>query len=126
MLTKLFGIFITTVFLFSVVEAKEAVKTKAVKKEVYHLVWEKTYGGDDGDVVEGIVALENGDSALVGTCKSFGAKRTDICVTRMNEKGEITWRLLLGGEKEDDGKAIARAADGSIIILGTVWNRYLG
>lgn len=119
MLTKLFGIFLTTVFLFSVVEAKEAVKTKAVKKEVYHLVWEKTYGGDDGDVVEGIVALENGDSALVGTCKSFGAKRTDICVTRMNDKGEITWRLLLGGEKEDDGKAIARAADGSIIILGT-------
>jgi len=64
------------------------------------------------------VALENGDSALVGTCKSFGAQRTDICVTRMTAKGEMKWRLWLGGKKKDEGRAIARAADGSILVLG--------
>jgi hypothetical protein len=29
------------------------------------------------------------------------------------------WRLLLGGAKEDEGKAITRAADGSLIVLGS-------
>ncbi len=119
MLQKLLTILLATVFLFSVAEAKKAVKKKEVKKELYHVVWEKTYGGDDGDVANGIVALENGDSALVGTCKSFGAQGTDICVARMDGKGEIVWRILLGGAKDDDGKAITRSADGSLIILGT-------
>ena len=114
MLQKSFTILFSTLFIFSVAEAKEA-----VKKDTYHAVWEKTYGGDDGDIANGIVALENGDSALVGTCKSFGAQRTDICVTRMNAKGETLWRVLLGGKKEDDAKAIIRALDGSLIVLGS-------
>ena len=29
------------------------------------------------------------------------------------------WRILLGGEKEDAGTAITRAADGSIMVLGS-------
>ena len=80
MLKKLLTILLTTVFLFSVAEAKESVEKKAVKKVVYHAVWEKTYGGDDGDIANGIVALENGEYVLVGTCKSFGAQGKDICV----------------------------------------------
>ena len=119
MLKKLLTILLTTVFLFSVAEAKESVEKKAVKKVVYHAVWDKTNGGDDGDIENGIVALETGEYALVGTCKSFGAQGTDICVVRMNGKGEIKWHILLGGEKKDVGKAITRAADGSLIILGT-------
>ena len=113
MLQKSFTFLFSTLIIFSLADAKEA-----VKKDTYHAVWEKTYGGDDGDIANGIVALENGESAIVGTCKSFGAQRTDICVTRMNAKGETLWRILLGGQKEDDGKAIIRALDGSLIVLG--------
>ncbi|MCW8822158.1 MAG: hypothetical protein OQK45_08000 [Sulfurovum sp.] len=119
MFKKLLAVLLTTLFLFSVLEAKEQAKKKVIKKEVYKAVWDKTYGGDDGDIAQGIVALENGESALIGTCRSFDAQRTDICVSRMDAKGEILWRLLLGGAKEDEGKAIIRAADGSLIILGS-------
>jgi uncharacterized delta-60 repeat protein len=114
MLQKSFTVLLSTLFIFSVAGAKEA-----VKNDTYHAVWEKTYGGDDGDIANDIVALENGNSALVGTCKSFGAQRTDICVIRLNAKGETLWRVLLGGKKEDDGKAIIRAHDGSLIVLGS-------
>lgn len=101
-------------------EEKKAEKKETAKKEpAYHAVWKKTYGGDDGDIAQGIVALENGDSAIVGTCESFGAKRTDICVSRMNKNGDMQWRLMLGGEKEDDGKAIIRTADGNLMVLGS-------
>ena len=92
---------------------------KAKTPDIYHAVWEKTYGGRYDDIAYGIVALENGESAMVGTCKSFDAQYSNICVTRMNAKGEILWRLLLGGKKQDKGKAITRAADGSLMILGT-------
>jgi len=36
----------------------------------------------------------------------------------MTAKGEMKWRLWLGGKKKDEGKAISRAADGSILVLG--------
>jgi len=96
-------------------QAEETVK----KKELYHAAWEKLYGGDDGDIAYGIVALEEGDSAIVGTCKSFNAQGTDLCLLRMSATGEMKWRFLLGGAKADDGKAITRAADGSIMVLGS-------
>ena len=95
-----------------------AKETKSLNKNAYTAQWQTIYGGKEDDIAYGIVALENGDSALVGTCKSFGAQRTDICVTRMTAKGEMKWRLWLGGKKKDEGRAIARAADGNILILG--------
>ena len=98
-------------------EKKDSEKEPA-KKEAYTKVWEKLYGGDDDDIAYDIVALDNGESVIVGTCKSFGAERTDICVTRMSAAGESKWRLMLGGIKEDEGKAIARSADGNLFILG--------
>jgi outer membrane protein assembly factor BamB len=91
---------------------------KVVKKEAYKKVWEKIYGGKDDDIAHDIVALENGESAIVGSCKSFEAERTDICVSRMGVDGQMKWTILLGGKKEDEGKAITRSADGNLFVLG--------
>lgn len=93
-------------------------KTKTTQKEPYTKVWEKIYGGKDDDIAYDIVALENGESAIVGSCKSFEAERTDICVSRMGADGQMKWTILLGGKKEDEGKAITRAADGNLFVLG--------
>jgi len=95
-----------------------AKETKALNKNAYTAQWQTIYGGKEDDIAYAIVALENGDSAIVGTCKSYDAKKTDICLTRMTAKGEMKWRLWLGGKKKDEGKALSRAADGSILILG--------
>ncbi len=102
----------------SLQSSADARPEEVVKKDAYRAVWQTIYGGKEDDIAYGIVALENGDSAIVGTCKSFGAKRTDICVTRMTPKGEMKWRLWLGGKKKEEGRAISRAADGSILVLG--------
>jgi len=112
---KIFYILLSLFFLSASTYAKNKI-TK--KKEVYSAQWQKIYGGKEDDIAYDIVALENGDSAVVGTCKSYGAQRTDICVTRMSAKGEMRWRLWLGGKKKEEGKAISRAADGSILIVG--------
>jgi uncharacterized delta-60 repeat protein len=80
--------------------------------------WQKIYGGKDDDIAKGIVMLEDGDTAIVGTCKSYNAKRADICVTRLNAKGQTVWRKLLGGKKVDKGVAISRSKDGQLLVLG--------
>ena len=92
---------------------------KTVKKEAYTKVWEKLYGGKEDDIAQDIIALENGESVIVGTCKSFGAERTDICLTRMTAEGKMKWSILLGGKKEDEGRSLSRGVDGNLFVLGT-------
>ena len=116
MIKKILKVTISGLLCVTALHAKKVEKRKP--KEVYTDVWQKIYGGKEDDIAYGIVALENGESAIVGTCKSYGAQRTDICVTRMTEDGEMRWRLWLGGKKKDEGKAIARTADGNIVVLG--------
>lgn len=96
----------------------DAQKTAKETKPVFETVWQKIYGGEEDDIANGVVMLENGDSAIVGECKSFNAKLSDICVTRINAQGETKWRRLLGGAKADRGVTISRDKDGNLLVLG--------
>ena len=97
----------------------DAAKVTKEPKPAFDTVWQKIYGGEDDDVANAVVMLEDGDTAIIGECKSYGAKRSDICVTRINSEGQTRWRKLLGGEKSDRGMAISRAKDGNLLILGS-------
>ncbi len=119
MLKQLFIVLCGILFFSSQMHAVDTKIHKAVKKSIYIDKWQTIYGGKNDDIAYGVVALEHGDSAIVGTCKSFGAQRTDICVTRMTANGKMRWRLWLGGKKKEEGRAISRAADGSILVLGS-------
>ncbi len=99
--------------------ANEETNVTKEPKPAFETVWQKIYGGEDDDIANGIVMLENGDNAIVGECKSFGAERSDICVTRITADGATRWRKLLGGKKTDRGMAISRAKDGSLLVLGS-------
>jgi uncharacterized delta-60 repeat protein len=89
-----------------------------ITKPSFHAEWQKVYGGTDDDIAKDVLMLENGETAVIGTCQSFDAKRADICVTRLNKKGQTKWRTLLGGKRTDKGISISRAADGNLLILG--------
>ena len=92
---------------------------KKTQKPMFETVWEKVYGGEDDDIAYDTVMLENGDTAIIGECKSFDAQRSDICIIRMDDKGVIKWRKLLGGKKSDRGMKITRSKDGNLLILGS-------
>ncbi len=89
------------------------------EKPPFQTVWQKIYGGKDDDIANDVLMLENGDVAIVGACKSFGAERSDVCVTRLNKDGNTIWRKMLGGKKEDIGVAISRTKDGNLIVVGS-------
>ncbi len=95
------------------------IKQPTKNKPAFQTVWQKIYGGKDDDIANGVVMLEEGDVAIVGECKSFGAERSDICITRLNRDGNTIWRKMLGGKKEDIGVAISRAKDGNLIVIGS-------
>lgn len=108
---------ITSVLLGSMLYADTPTKKKL--KPAFETLWQKTYGGSDDDIAHGVVMLENGDSAIVGECKSAGAIRDDICVSRIDSKGDTKWRKLISGKKEDRGMAISRAKDSNLLVLGS-------
>jgi len=94
-------------------------ETPKTSKPIFETVWQRTYGGEKSDIARGVVMLEGGDIAIVGECKSYGAKRNDICVTRVNSKGQTRWRKLIKEDRQDRGMAISRAKDGNLLILGS-------
>ncbi len=97
-----------------------AVEVKSIqKKPTFEKVWQEIYGGSDTDRAMAVVALEDGDVAIAGTCKSFDSVQSDICVTRVNSKGKTVWRKMLGGKNIDLASGISRAKDGSILVVGT-------
>ena len=96
--------------------AKAKVKAPGYSVDV---VWQKLYGGKDEDRGDAVVSIGNGEAIIVGTCKSYEANNGDICVMRMKKDGNMKWRILIGGNKKDRGNAVARAADGSVFVLGT-------
>ena len=116
---KIYSKLLLTSTLLSATLYADNIKSKTeIKKSAFETVWEHTYGGEDDDIANGIVMLENGDTAIVGTCKSYNAKRSDICVMRMDSKGKMKWRKMLGGKKKDRGLVISRASDGNLLVAG--------
>lgn len=116
---KTYSKIVLTSMLLSPYLVADTVTVKKNPKPAFETVWQKIYGGEDDDIAHNIIMLEDGDSAIIGECKSYGAKRSDICVIRINAKGQPKWRKLLGGEKSDRGMAISRAKDGNLLILGS-------
>lgn len=109
-----------TVLLTPLLFADAAKSKQPIQKQpAFQTVWQKIYGEKEDDIANGVVMLEEGDVAVVGECKSFNAERSDICVTRVNKKGDTLWRKMLGGKKRDRGVSISRAKDGNLLILGS-------
>ena len=118
---KKIGVIVCVIALsVSFVEAKK--KKNLVKHEplpeIYQTVWEKTFGGNEDDVAQSIVALTDGESAIAGTCRSFGAQATDICLMRMDPNGEMEWKLLLGGAKDEEARQVIKSQDGNLLVFG--------
>jgi len=109
---------LTSILLSSLLLADNVQKSNKKIKPAFTTEWQKIYGGENDDIANAVIMLEDGDTVIVGECKSFNAKRSDICVTRLNKEGQTKWRKLLGGKKKEKGVAISRAKDGNLLILG--------
>lgn len=84
------------------------------------LVWQRAWGGRDGDEVASVAIASDGTVFLAGSTASFGVAPDDAFLVKMlsstgRGKEAVTW----GGAGLDKGHDVAVAADGTIALAGT-------
>lgn len=84
-----------------------------------NIVWTKTYGGSNADMINSIRETSDGGYIAAGYTNSFGQGMSDIFVLRLNNLGEIVWSKVMGGTSYDALYSIEEAPGGDFIAAGS-------
>jgi len=69
--------------------------------------------------LEQILALPNGDYAVLGTVKPFlEGIDSQFLLARISAQGEEVWRKVWGGPYEDEGKGLVLTREGMVFVTG--------
>lgn len=82
------------------------------------ILWERRFGGKEGDRASSILALSDGGFFVVGTTGSKGAGGTDAWLLRLDATGKLLWDRTYGGKIDDSARSIVALPDGDYVILG--------
>jgi Secretion system C-terminal sorting domain len=92
------------------------------------LVWQKTYGGSDGDWGRSIIQTSDGMYVVAGETKS---KNGDVVgnngiqvawVLKLDTLGELIWKKPLGGTQGEGGLSIVETNDLGLCLAGYAWS----
>ncbi|ARV09833.1 hypothetical protein BTO05_09335 [Winogradskyella sp. PC-19] len=89
-----------------------------------NMEWTKFFGGNFTDTAEGIIETDNGDFIIAGGSDSIdtdisGNKGTyDFWVIRIDSNGILVWEKSFGGTQTEEARAMVKATDGNIVIVG--------
>jgi hypothetical protein len=82
--------------------------------------WEKSYGGDGGDIGWDIQETSDGGFVVAGATatRCFSVGCADLWVLKLDSNGGIIWEKTHGGRFCDYAYAIQETADGGFIVTG--------
>lgn len=81
--------------------------------------WQKTFGGDFGDVATSIQQTTDSGYIVTGWREtSSNASSRDIWVLKLDSNGAIQWQKTYGGGRRDEATSIQQATDGGFIVAG--------
>jgi hypothetical protein len=92
-----------------------------------NIQWKKTIGGSDSEQGfsitttpdDGYVLTGQTDSRYDGDFKGMQFEGLqDICVIKLDSRGDLLWRKLYGSNGTDEGKSITITSDGGYVITG--------
>ena len=94
-------------------------------------LWQKTIGGAGNDAGLDLLSVDDGKYVIAGTTGSFGSSR-DIFLVYTASDGTPLWQQHYGGPGAQEGRSLARAADGGYLVAGGMdptlsgeWDAYL-
>jgi len=77
-------------------------------------VWQYHYGSKEHEEGRGIVETEDG-YVITGYTKDTKSYNSDVYLLKIDKNGNIVWHRHYGGDRDDEGNAIAKVKDGFII-----------
>ncbi len=87
--------------------------------------WQRTYGGSNDDIAQGIIETNDGGYAIIGHTKSIdgditdkSVEENDFWVLKLTAEGNVEWQRTYGGSGDDQGRAIIQTVDGGYAITG--------
>ncbi len=94
-----------------------------------NMQWHRCYGGNGWDVMEELLALEDGYMILSNTESDDGDLEgvevhggQDIWLMRTNLNGEVLWQKCYGGSNAEFAKRIFHNSDGTFTLFGYTWS----
>lgn len=86
--------------------------------------WQATYEYNTWDAGRGVVVMDDGGTAMVGSTGLTSASQVDIYLVRTGECEVPLWEYAYDIGGNDYGNRIRRTPDGGFIIVGTTENLY--
>ena len=81
-------------------------------------VWDKTFGGSNGDVGKSAQQTSDGGYIIAGYTGSYGAGDWDVWLIKTDADGNDIWDKTFGGSSSDYGLSVQQTGDGGYIIAG--------
>jgi len=82
-------------------------------------VWDKTYGGGNGDRANSIQQTKDGGYIVAGMTSSLGAGNYDFYIIKLDANGNKLWEKTFGGRNYDPAWSIQQTNDGGYIVAGS-------
>ncbi|PKL78481.1 MAG: hypothetical protein CVV25_11360 [Ignavibacteriae bacterium HGW-Ignavibacteriae-4] len=92
--------------------------------ELGEIIWIRHYGGSRWDEARSVIEKKDGSLITVGYSNSndgdikLNKGGHDILLLRLDSLGNVTWKEIYGGSKDDDAYSIINTEDGGFAICG--------
>jgi hypothetical protein len=81
-------------------------------------LWNKTFGGDEGDYGMSVIECSGGGFAVAGYTSSFGPGSSDMWLIRTDASGNHLWNQTYGGISGDQAQAVLECSGGGFALAG--------